>query len=113
MTLPVGIGKTIVTRDDAFTALMKGQIKEQAHKCTAPVKATLGESSDASIKRSNDASKSFSAQVLPKPVANIVQESIDAAEPISQKAARVAMNTGITIATNEVVNKSVDWVKKN
>jgi len=112
MTLPVGKEKTIVTRDDAFEAFMKGQIKEQAHKCTAPVKAALGESSDVSIKRSNDASKSFSAKVLPKPVAHIAQESINAAEPISQKAARVAINTGVNLTTNKLVNKTVDWAKK-
>ncbi|MGL5264225.1 MAG: hypothetical protein ACRDAI_06620 [Candidatus Rhabdochlamydia sp.] len=113
MTLPVGKGKTIVTRDDAFAALIKGQINAQAHKCTAPAKAALGELSDASIKRSNDASKSFSAKALPKPVAHIAQKSVDAAEPFSQKAARVAINTGIDLTTNKLVNNTVDWVKKH
>lgn len=112
MTLPLGNGKTIVTRDAAFEALAKEQIKEQAHECTASVKAALGERSDEFIRRSNETSKSFSAKVLPNPVANIAQESIDAAEPISQKAARVAINTGINLTTNQLVDKAVNWVQK-
>ncbi|KAG6559958.1 hypothetical protein RHABOEDO_000206 [Candidatus Rhabdochlamydia oedothoracis] len=112
MTLPIRKGKTIVTRDAAFEAL-KGQINEQAHKCTAPVKAALGERSDAFIKRSNDASKSFSAKVLPNPVAHIAEESINTAEPISQKAAQVVINTGINLTTNKLVNKTVDWATKH
>lgn len=103
----------IVPENPAFEAFVKGQINEQVDKYTAPVKAALGDRSDASIKRSNDASKNFSAKVLPKSVAHIAQESIDAAEPISQKAARVAINTGIAITTNKAVNKSVDWAKKH
>lgn len=113
MTLSVERGKTIVTRDPAFVALVKGQVNEQAHKCTTPVKAALEERSDASIKRSNDACKNFSAEILPKPIAHIAQESINAAEPISQKVARIAIHTGINLTTNKLVNKAVDWAMKH
>lgn len=41
---------------------------------TAPVKTALGERSDASIKRSNDASKGLSVKVLSNPVAHIAQD---------------------------------------
>lgn len=102
-----------VPENPAFEAFVKGQINAQVDNCTAPVKAALGERLDASIKRSNDDSKSFSAKVLPEPIAPIAQESIDAAEPISQKAARSAINTGITIATNKVVNATIDWARNH
>lgn len=112
MTTPVG-KPALVTRNDAFEELLKGHLKGQVNKCTAPAKAALGAYAGASIERSNASSKEFSAKILPNSAADIVAKSINEAEPISKKAAQTVINTCVTLTTNTLVDKAVSWSKKH